>query len=171
MTNDDILNSIMALLAVDGKLNRHEMRFFDEVCERLNVSDEQKNAVVVRAKQGKGSIHLPEDEADKQRLLYFLVQAVVADGKIALKERHILNTVFQRLDIEADYVEEVLQRRLKEIKQERYTRADRRIINCPKCGHEQPESHRCQRCGIIFEKYKQAKGPSDDDKLRELFES
>ena len=44
MTNDDILNSIMSLLAVDGKLNKHEMRFFDEVCERLDISDEQKNA-------------------------------------------------------------------------------------------------------------------------------
>ena len=171
MTNDDILLSIMSLLAVDGKLNKHEMRFFDEVCKRLDVSDEQKNAVVACVKQGKGSIHLPEDEADKQRLLYFLVQAVVADGTIAPKERNILDTVVQRLGIEQEYIEDVLERRLQEIKQEHYTRTDRRTIKCPKCGHEQPESHQCRRCGIIFEKYKQVQGPSDEDKLRALFES
>jgi uncharacterized tellurite resistance protein B-like protein len=171
MTNEELLGSILSLLAVDGKLNKHEMRFFDEVCERLEVSQEQKETVIARIKQGKGSVHLPEDEADKKRLLYFLAQAVVADGVVAPQERHVLDAVVTRLGIGKAYVERFIEGRLEEIKRERYTRSDRKAITCPKCGHEQPESHQCRRCGIIFEKYKQVKGPSDEDKLRELFAS
>jgi hypothetical protein len=95
----------------------------------------------------------------------------VADGVVAPQERKILDAVVARLGVGKDYVEKFLENRLKEIKKERYTRADRRTITCPKCGHEQPESPKCRRCGIIFERYKQAKGPSDEDKLREIFAS
>jgi uncharacterized tellurite resistance protein B-like protein len=169
MTNYDILCSVLSLLAIDGKLSRPEMHFFDELCERLSVSEEEKEKVLQQIKQGKGSVHLPEDEADKKRLLYFLVQAAVADGKVQQKEQHVLDTVTDRLGVDKGYVQKFLDRRLEEIKHERYTRKSGRTIACPKCGHEQPESHKCRRCGIIFEKYKQAKGPSDEDKLRELF--
>jgi hypothetical protein len=44
-------------------------------------------------------------------------------------------------------------------------------MECPKCGYEQAKSFRCRRCGIIFEKYKKVVGPSDEDRLRELFSS
>jgi hypothetical protein len=31
-------------------------------------------------------------------------------------------------------------------------------MNCPKCGHKQPDTHtECGRCGIVFEKYHQLK--------------
>jgi rubrerythrin len=132
---------------------------------------EQKEAVIAKIEQGKGSVHLPEDEADKKRLLYFLAQAVVADGNVVPQERKILDAVVTRLGVGENYVERFIEGRLKEIKRERYTRSDRRTTTCPKCGHEQPESHQCRRCGIIFEKFKRAKGPSDEDKLRELFGS
>jgi len=171
MTDEELLCSIVSLLAVDGKLNKHELRFLGEVCERLEISQEQKETVITRIKQGKGSVHLPEDEADKKRLLYFLAQAVVADGAIAPQERHVLDAVVERLGVGRDYLERFIDGRLKEIKREHYTRVDRRIMTCPKCGHEQPESHQCRRCGIIFEKYKQVKGPTDEDKLREIFAS
>ncbi len=174
MTNEELLCSIVSLLAVDGKLNKHEIRFLDEVCGRLEITPEQKNAVMTKIQQGKGSVHLPDDESDKKRLLYFLAQAVVADGTIAAKERHVLDAVVNRLGVGQAYVERFIEGRLKEIKQEQYARPDRPTIACPKCRHEQPESHQCRRCGIIFEKYKQSKAPSDkasndEDKLRAIF--
>jgi len=171
MTNDELLCSIASVLAVDGKMSRHEKQFFAEVCERLAISREQHDAVMTKIRQGKGSVHLPEDEADKKRLLYFLVQAVVADGVVAPEERHVLDAVVKRLGIDQAYVEQFIEGRLKEIQQEQYTRSQRPTIACPKCGHEQPESHQCRRCGIIFEKFKKAQTPSDVDKLRELFAS
>lgn len=169
MTDEELLCSIVSLLAVDGRLNRHEIRYLNEVCERLGISQAQKDAVMDRIKQGKGSVHLPEGDADKKRLLYFLAQAVVADGTIGPKERHVLDTVVTRLGISPKYLERFIEGRLKEIKQQHYSRPERPTIVCPKCGHEQPESHQCRRCGIIFEKYKHAKEPSDLEKLRDIF--
>lgn len=147
------------------------MTFFNDLCKRLEVSKEEKNAALTKAKQGKGRVHLPEEEADKKRLVYFLMQAVVADGKMGSKERDVLNTVVDKLEISRSYVSDFIESRLKEIKTERYTETSTSSMECPKCGHEQPKSFRCRRCGIIFEKYKKAIGPSDEDRLRELFSS
>lgn len=171
MTNVDIICSVISLLGVDGSLNRHEMKYFDEVCERLGVTPDEKAAVIAKVKQGKGSIHLPQDDADKKRLIYFLAQASVVDGKITDQERKVLENVAKRLEIPWDYVTKFLEARLKEIKTERYTTANRPEIECPKCGYKQPASHQCNRCGIIFEKYKQAHGQSDEEKLRDILAS
>jgi hypothetical protein len=38
-------------------------------------------------------------------------------------------------------------------------------MKCPKCGHEQENTVECQRCGIIFEKYKQAQARRTEQEL------
>ena len=116
-------------------------------------------------------MHLPEDEADKKRLLYFLVQATVADGKIGPKERKILDTVIDKMGMSGIDVEKFLQLRLKEMKSAMYTVSNGPSMVCPKCGHDQPKAYRCRRCGIIFEKYKQIKGPSDTEKIMDMLAS
>ena len=176
MTNEDIIESVLSVLAVDGDVNQWEMQFFNDVCKRLEVSKEARKAVLTKAKQGKGRVHLPENEADKKRLLYFLVQAVVADGKLVPEERNILDVVVDRMGISRATVEKFLQMRLKEVKTETYTVPGKSSIVCPKCGNEQATAYQCKRCGIIFKKYKPVQEPSDQepsdiDKLKELLSS
>ena len=175
MTNEDIIESVISVLAIDGDVNKWEMQFFKDVCKRLEISKEMRSAVLTKARQGKGRIHLPENEADKKRLLYFLVQAVVADGKIVPEERKILDAVVDKMGISRANVEKFLQMRLKEVKTEKYTAQGNSLITCPKCGHEQTTAYRCKRCGIIFGKYKRVQKPtqepSDADKLKELLSS
>lgn len=173
MRNEDILDSVLTILALDGSLNKWEVQFFNDICGRLDISKDAQHAAITRIKQGKGRIHLPENPADKNRLLYFLIQAVVADGKVHEKERHVLHTVVEKLGLSKVYVEEVLEQRLKEIKTERYTVQQAETIVCPKCGFEQSSSYRCKRCGIIFEKFKKIQTPEDEDedRLRELLAS
>lgn len=176
MTNEDIIESVISVLAVDGDVNQWEMQFFNDLCRRLDVSKEARSMVLVKAKQGKRKVHLPENEADKKRLLYLLVQAVVADGKIVPEERQILDAVVDKMGISRKNVEKFLQMRLKEIKTERYTVQRNSSIVCPKCGNEQTTAYRCKRCGIIFGKYKQVPKPTDEepgdvDKLKEILSS
>jgi len=163
MKNDDILDSVLSVLALDGSLNKWEVQFFNELCQRLRVSQDVQQKAILRIKQGKGRIHLPEEDADKKRLLYFLIQAVVADGKVSEKERHVLQTVVEKLGMSFAYVEEILEQRMKEVKTERYTIRQESTIVCPKCSYEQTSSYRCKRCGVIFEKFKQAQQPEDTD--------
>ncbi len=171
MTNENIIESIISILMLDGEVNRWEMHFFKHVCQRLNVSQETQSAVLAKARQGKGRIYLPDSETDRNRLLYFLVQATVADGKVVPKEREILGRVVDELGISREYVDDIVDARLKEIKIERYTKPINATIICPKCRFEQTTGYQCKRCGIIFEKYKQTKGPSDEDILRDLLAS
>ncbi len=173
MTNQDIIESVVSLLAVDGTFNKHEMHFFDDLCKRLDVSKEGKSTAIKKAKQGKGRVHLPEDESDKKRMLYFLVQAVAADGKIDPKERQILEAVVDKMGMPRSEVEEFLHSRLKEVKAEKYTASvsKKPSIVCPKCGSKQPAGFRCRRCGIIFEKYKKSEEPTDEDRLMEILAS
>ncbi len=119
MVNEELLCSILSVLAMDGKVDKDEMRFFSDVCERLEVTQEQKDAVITTVKQGNGRVHWPENEADKKRLLYFLAQAVVADGVVLPKERHVLDVVMKRMGVEPEYAERFIQDRLQEIEQNR----------------------------------------------------
>jgi len=171
MTNENIIESVICLLAVDGNINKWEMQFFNDVCKRLEVSKEARNAVLAKARQGKGRVHLPTNEADKKRLLYFLVQAVVADGKVDPEERKILDVVIDKMGMFGTDTEKFLQMRLKEVKTEKYSVPGKSSIKCPKCGNVQTTTYQCKRCGIIFEKYKQAQEPSDIDKLKEILAS
>jgi uncharacterized tellurite resistance protein B-like protein len=171
MKNDDIIDSVLSVLALDGSLNKWEIQFFNELCQRLGISQEVQQKAILRIKQGKGRIHLPEEDADKKRLLYFLIQAVVADGKISDKERHVLQTVVEKLGISLAYVEGILDQRLKEVKTERYTIRQEKTLVCPKCKYEQTSSYRCERCGVIFEKFKQAQEPTDEDILMDILSS
>lgn len=176
MTNEDIIESVLSILALDGAVSKWEMQYFDSVCERLQVSQEAKNTALAKAKQGKGRIHLPEDDTDKNRLLYFLTQAVVADGKVVDKERQVLYRVVDKLQLSRNYVDKFIDSRLQEIKSERYSTVNSEsTMKCPKCEYEQPKGYKCKRCGIIFEKYTQSKEQdkeqSDAEKLMDLLSS
>ncbi len=168
MTNEHIIESVVSLLALDGTLNQHEMQFLQDLCQRLEISQETKCTMLERVKQGKGRVHLPEDEADKKRLVYFLAQAVVTDGHIGQKERDVLNMVVGKLGLSLKHTELFIERRLKELKTERYSATTAASITCPKCGVVQNSAFQCQRCGIIFEKYKQAVGPTETEQLMSM---
>ncbi len=162
MTNEQIVESVISLLAVDGSVTKEEMQFFNDVCERLDISTTVKKKILAKARRGKGHIHLPQGETEQQRLLYFLVQTVVADARVVQKERKILDAVIHKMGISKAEVEQFIQQRLREIKKERYTTHDKPLMKCPKCGYEQPQSYRCKRCGIIYEKYEKSQESSQE---------
>ena len=180
MTNEDIIESVISLFSGDGTLSKEELLFLNHMSERLDISEEAIATALARAREGKGRVYLPTNEADKKRLLYFLVQAVIVEGRIIPEERMILDEIVDMLGISKTDVEDFLKARLKERRLERsseslksgkYTSSTEKLIMCPKCGHKQTTAYQCKRCGIIFEKYKQAHGPTDEEKLKEILAS
>jgi len=172
MTNEDIIESVMSILAVDGNVNQKKMQFFNDLCKRLEISREASAAVLKKARQGKGRVHLPAHDADKKRLMYFLVQAMVVDGEVGPAEHQIMDAVVDKLGMSKAHMDRFIQLQLEDIASSSFSPVSAKLqMTCPKCGHTQPVAHECRRCGIIFEKYKKTKEPTDTDKLKEMLSS
>ncbi len=163
MKNKDIIEAVISLLTMDGELSRQKRRFLSDVCKRLKIPKKYRDESLEKAKQGKGRVRLPESEADKNHLMYLLVQAVVADGDVTPEERMILEDLVEMLGISKAKMETFIQARLKEVRTEKPLQPS---TTCPKCGNEQTNPYKCQRCGIIFEKYKKNKSSTSDDAER-----
>ena len=172
MTNEDIIESVISILAVDRNMNQKKMQFFNDLCKRLEVSKEAVAVALKKAREGKGRVYLPRHDADKKRLLYFLVQAMVVDGEVGPAEHQIMEAVVDKLGMSRADMERFIQLQLEDIAASSFSPVSAKPqMTCPKCGHAQPVAHECRRCGIIFEKYQKTKEPSDADKLKEMLSS
>ncbi len=108
MDNTEIINSVVSMLAADGEIEQQEIKFLKQLCQRLKVSGEVVEQAFEKYVQGEAYVHLPQDEDEKKRLFSYLLEAVVADGKIAPQERKLLEMVATRMGIPQQHAEHVL---------------------------------------------------------------
>ncbi|MCP4404671.1 MAG: TerB family tellurite resistance protein [bacterium] len=183
MKNEDIVRSVMCLLAVDGNVSPREVEFLKKLCKQFKIPKELVNAAFKEVKQGKGRIHIPTKQEDKTLLLKLLVQAAAADGTIDTKERTTLAAVAAKMEVPSSELERYLKPAQGERgkqkasaapaspKQRQGTGTSARSIKapsprkkaavpgsaktmlCPKCGFEQKEGPRCRKCGIFIKNY------------------
>ena len=169
-----MIESVISLLTRNGDLSVQERKFLNDACKRLHVPKKRRDDALILAKQGKGRLCLPENDADKNRLIYLLVQAIVVNGEILPEKRIILDELVDMLGISRQYTENFLQTRLREIQEENASKAPlNNTMTCPKCGHVQITAYKCKRCGIIFSRYKHhsTSSSSDADALTALLAS
>ncbi len=108
MDKMDILNSVVSMLVTDGKLPPQENEFLKRLCQRLEVSEDALEAAFEKFVRGEAYIYLPQDDEEKKRLVNYLLEAVVADGKIAPQERQLLEAVVTRLEVPQKHFEDML---------------------------------------------------------------
>ena len=113
MNNEDIIRSVVCLLAGDGEINQQEMRVLQNLRKQLGVTSEALNTIFEEARKGKGHVNIPEEAAERKRLFEFLVQASVADGRLASEERKMLNLIAAKMEISGMDVENSLSQALK----------------------------------------------------------
>ena len=113
MNNEDIIRSVVCLLAGDGEISQQEMHFLQNLHKQLGVTSEVLNTVFEEARKGKGRVSIPEDATERKRLFEFLVQAVVADGRLVSEERKMLNLIAAKMEISGMDVENSLSGALK----------------------------------------------------------
>ncbi|PID58278.1 hypothetical protein CSB45_04210 [candidate division KSB3 bacterium] len=108
MENIDLLHSVVSMLVADGQLPPQESEFLKGLCRRLNLSDAVLEDVFGKFEQGDAYVYLPQDEDERKQLLNYLIQAIVADGKVAPQERQLLEAVTRRLGISQNDFQDML---------------------------------------------------------------
>ncbi len=108
MEKIDILNSVVSMLVTDGKLQPQESEFLRRLCRRLKVPEEKLEAAFEKFAKGEAYVYLPQEDDEKKQLVNYLIEAVVADGKIAPQERQLLKAVATRLEVSQDHFEDML---------------------------------------------------------------
>ena len=108
MEKIDIINSVVSMLVTDGKLQPQESEFLRRLCQRLEVPEAELEAAFEKFAKGEAYVYLPQEDDEKKRLVNYLIEAVVADGKVAPQERQLLQAVATRLDVSQKHFEDML---------------------------------------------------------------
>lgn len=114
MTHDDIILSVVSMMAADGTVARSEMHFLHNLCKQLGISSQDvlKNALQ-RVRQGQARIALPDSQTDRRLLFDILLQAAAADGEIVPQERKFLDALAKKMGIPQETMEQFIQAALK----------------------------------------------------------
>lgn len=181
MNHEDIIRSLVCILAIDGKLDHQEFQFLQKLQKRFGVSQETLKIAIGEARQGKGKVQLSENREESKRIFELLIQATLVDGKIDPKERYVLKAVAPKIGLSKADVERMLtaqpgpdEQRPQSppipVPKEEATMAASHDAGgphsqiCPKCGFRQEqEAESCQRCGIIFRKYRSQDAEDAED--------
>jgi len=175
MNTEHIIQSVVCMLAIDGHIDEQERTFLQQLQRRLGVPEKVLQHALNLATQGKGSVKLPEEPAEQQRIFEVLVHAALADGTVTAQERLVLDTVGVKIGLRKDLIEHSInfyagEARKAQREQERGSSAAPPPIpppvpqkpttkTCPKCGTEQElDRTDCIRCGIIFSRFAGADG-------------
>jgi uncharacterized tellurite resistance protein B-like protein len=108
MDNVEIIHSVVSMLVTDGKIPPQESEFLKRLCQRLGVSSDVVETAFEKFVQGEAYVYLPKDDDEKKRLINYLLEAIVADGKVAPQERTLLEAVAARLGIPQQHFEHTL---------------------------------------------------------------
>jgi uncharacterized tellurite resistance protein B-like protein len=108
MDNVEIINSVVSMLVTDGTLPTQESEFLKRLCRQLGVSSDVVETAFEEFLQGESYVHLPQEDDEKRRLVNYLLEAIVADGKVAPQERTLLEAVATRLGVPQHHFEDML---------------------------------------------------------------
>ncbi len=108
MKNVDIINSVVTMLVTDGTIQPQESEFLKRLCQRLGVSPDVVETAFETYVQGDAYVQLPQEDAEKKQLINYLLEAMVADGKVAPQERELLEAVATRLGVPRHHFDDML---------------------------------------------------------------
>jgi len=111
-----VIELIEAVIAADGVVVEEERAFLRRVMERFRLSADERGDHVVASDVGRTTLTLRGLAPDAQvRVMALLVDAAVADGRVAPEERALLLASAATLGIDAAALEERIARRLKSV--------------------------------------------------------
>ena len=82
--------------------------FLKRLCGHLELSEDVLESAFEKFAKGEAYVYLPQEDDEKKRLMNYLLEAIVADGKVAQQERQLLEAVATRLEVPQDHFEDML---------------------------------------------------------------
>lgn len=109
MSNEDIIRSVIWILAIDGKIEQQEKQFLTDLCKRLNISNTIAIEIFEQVKKGQGRIYIPTLPDEQKTLFTLLIQAAWSDGSIAPKELKALEAIAIKVGISVNDVKNIIE--------------------------------------------------------------
>ncbi|MBI3270687.1 MAG: tetratricopeptide repeat protein [Planctomycetes bacterium] len=95
---EQILRTVLTLLAADGRIGPRERSFLDVVGKSLKVSPQDVETYAAEALQGRTLLALPGGAQARAEFMALLIEATAVDGMITPQERRLLDAVAGKLD-------------------------------------------------------------------------
>lgn len=117
----DTFRALASAAFADGALNANETSVLIQAAATFGISMGEANGVLLDLAEngGAASVSMPEDPAQRAALLRSLIEVVVADGEIELREEAMLRRMAPGLDVSEQAVSEMLAESLKAVGQTR----------------------------------------------------
>lgn len=115
MRNDELVSSVVCMLAVDGVIDQLEVDFLKKLCRQTNVPRDVVNDALEKAKTGRGKVFIPKEPDEKKLLFTFLLKAAAANYEIVPEERRMLDKVAVRMGIPEAAVEKAVAKAVAQI--------------------------------------------------------
>jgi len=99
LSHEQFLESIVTMLAVDGKIDELEHDFLRRIAQQFAVPFSTINETLHKISFGKYLVHIPEHPFTKRKLYALLVQAALANHVLVSQEQQLLHKVAEKMGV------------------------------------------------------------------------
>ena len=98
-TPQQLIEAVVCMLAIDGKIDELEMRFLNRLVTQLGISASVISSALQQVSYRKDTIAIPKHPFTKRRLFSELVQAALANNALVPEERDLLASVAKKMGL------------------------------------------------------------------------
>lgn len=98
-TSQQLIEAVVCMLAIDGKIDELEMRFLQRLVSQLKIPASVISSALQQAAYHKDTVVIPQHPFTKRRLFSELVQAALANNVLVPEERDLLASVAKKMGL------------------------------------------------------------------------
>ncbi len=99
ISHEQLLESVVSMLAIDGKIDELECQFLERIAQQFAVPLSVINATLTKVSLGRDLVHIPDHPFTKRKLYSMLVQAALANHALVRQEQGLLQKVAEKMGL------------------------------------------------------------------------
>lgn len=104
----DYLKQLFSIASADGHLDDNELAYITSVGKRLNLSEEEINALQNCTEIARKTLRLPKHEEGRFFMLFSLINLILADDEVHPQEMRVTESIVMRLGYDPDTVHTII---------------------------------------------------------------